>query len=482
MATGEQGLQRKPGAWVNSRLWGAALGLLSLCAFILMECTALNRWRTGHWYLADVGNIQQTLFNTWHGRFMWSPLDEGNFFAFHFSPFLLLLSPVTLLSAYPLPLVTLYVLALALTPVPIYLLARRFGLPPYCGVALGAWFLGNHFTGSLELSYHFESFYVLFALCLLASLGSPRRFWWPVCAVLVLAVKEDAAVWLAGLCVWYYLIGRRDGDLAFPPQRAGRLLLLCVVWAIAAGAVIALCASGTTHNASKYVERMSGVSVGADNLAVLGMLVLSSAGICLFNWRAALLLLVPLPVILGNFHFTRHLLYYYSYPFLPYLAYATIAGAAVVYRFCARRGLAQAGGIALTVIMIAAGAAQYFLPTRTDGMTRLSLAETLLHLKHREVAATKLPPQAPVALQFGLWGITPSRADAVLLKPGQVNDQHYLFFNPKGQFGLSREDHAALGELLTRDTESGRRRELYNNHGLVILSPAGKEEGGERKP
>src|SRR5688572_17761729 len=83
---------------------------LSICiaAFAWMEWAALRSQMLGRWYLADVGSLHYCLVNTLHGRFMWSPMVEANHFGYHFTPLLLLMSPVTWFSAYPVPLVSLY--------------------------------------------------------------------------------------------------------------------------------------------------------------------------------------------------------------------------------------------------------------------------------------------------------------------------------------------------------------------------------------
>ena len=114
------------------------VALLCALAFGWMEYLAINQWLRGKWFLADVGNIQYCLVNTWTGKFMYSELGGGNFFASHFSPFLLILLPIVWFSDFPIPLVTSYQLALALTPIPIMILARQRNLPSIVGVELGS--------------------------------------------------------------------------------------------------------------------------------------------------------------------------------------------------------------------------------------------------------------------------------------------------------------------------------------------------------
>lgn len=451
--------------------WWMAVAAMCLLAFGYFEYLAINQWMTGRWYLTDVGNIQYVMVNSWHGDFLYSPFNPGNFFASHFSPILLLISPIIWLSKYPIPLITLYCLALALTPVPLYVLARQRGLPAVVGLALGFWFLGNHFTGSLLLSNHFESFYVLGFLTVMALYGIPRRrglFWLAV--VLTLAVKEDAALWLLAFAVWKWVFERRDPA---PPNRALRLAALCVAWGLVAGGTIMLMAAAQPDagNASFYLERMGGMSLAADNLSVLGLLVLSAGGLCLLHWRAALLLLVPLPVILGNFPFTRHLLYYYSYPFLPFLAFATVCGAAALHGWLARRpGLAHRGGAAIATLLVIIGAVQWALPTRTDGLRRVPHKVTHRDNLRRQIAASDVV-QPPLAVQSGLWGVTPWKPGTVWLSERHLTDEHYVFMDLKGMHGLGGEEFIRVFEKLREQMESGARTTLLDQHDFIVLSP-----------
>ncbi|MBA2670825.1 MAG: DUF2079 domain-containing protein [Gemmatimonadetes bacterium] len=109
---------------------------------------AITRFLSARWYLSDVGNIHYALVNTLHGAFMYSPVHEANHFGYHFTPFLLPIAPLTLLSDYPVPLVTSYTLALALCPLALFRIARNVGLPGWLPAAVGVLFLGKAGTPS----------------------------------------------------------------------------------------------------------------------------------------------------------------------------------------------------------------------------------------------------------------------------------------------------------------------------------------------
>lgn len=472
-----------------------ALAALCFIACGVMCTIAFNYFLAGRWYLADVGNIHFCLVNTWEGRFMWSPLAMANHFGLHFTPFLLLLMPIVWLSPYPIPLVMLYQVALALTPIPIYMMARQRGLPGAVAVAAGFWFVCNHFLGSLQLANHFEGFYVLFMLCTMAALYRESRHAWWIFAILALSVKEDAAVWMLGFAGWLLVL--ENNPLA--RGRAWRLAGLCIGWGVVAAGIMAFCAQGQSMDATSFFKRMNGFSIGMDNLWVFLMLIASCGALCLLDWRAALLLLIPLPVILGNFHITRYLLYYYSYPFLPFMAFATVAGVARLYGWIVKvpssrpdmsgetpdadpdeRQLSVTRSRRINLVLagclIVTGAIQYPLPTRTDSYKRFLVSVTPRDNMRRHIASDILPRQVPLALQFNLWGVVPWRPDTVFLNPVQLQDHHYVFLDLQGNLGLTQESSQRVLIRLRDEVESGKRRELYDAYDFLIISPAGDSD------
>jgi uncharacterized membrane protein len=343
---------------------------LAGAAFAFMEWVAVTQWLSGHWYLADVGNIHYCLFNTLHGSFMASPQHDAiNHFAFHFTPFLLLLLPLVPLSVYPVPLVTSYVVALALCVPAVFALARREGVDPWGGVALAWLFLANHFVGSLELANHFEVFYLLFILLAMAARGT--RWLFPL-ALLAMTVKEDAALWIAGwAAVECWFAGGASQRKRSAWLIAGALACLAV-----AGATILILQRIHGQGAmTEYGPRFRGMSFGFDSLLTFALLLGSFALLPLLAGRRAVLILLPVPVLLSNFPFMRHQLYYYSYPFLPFLAVTSCIGYVRLGDWLESRGWSTVRRL-LPVALVLVGAAQWPLPTRTDGYRRLPFEVT----------------------------------------------------------------------------------------------------------
>lgn len=433
-----------------------------------------TRWMSGRWYLADVGNVHQMLVETLHGRFMYSPLTENNHFAWHFTPTLLLLLPFTLLSSYPFPLIAACVLAYALAPLPLYRMARHAGLGRWAALAPGLLFLGNTFVGSVQLADHFEILFVFFFLVAMSLM--PRGGWafW-ASAVLALGVKEDAGVWVLFYAAVVWWRERRSGSPAPLARRAVWLGALCLAWLAAAAAVMAVAASGQEGNALAYARRAGQLRPGLDNLATLATLFASTGFLALFGGRSTLLVLVPAPLLLAEFPFTRNLLYYYSYPFLPYLFLAAVEGMARIRRWLVARGWPsrKAGGL-VAAIATAAALIQFPLPTRSDAYRRFPLPVTARDEYRLSVAGAKLPRTAPVAVQFGLWGITPSRPDMRRLTVENASPEAWVFMDLKAPYG-DREEFLEAARFVMDQVQSGRRPLVHDRDQIYLVGPVKSE-------
>jgi uncharacterized membrane protein len=444
--------------------WGLTL-LLTIGAFVYMEWIALTQWLSGRWYLADVGNIHYCLFNTWYDGFMNSPLmGHNNHFAFHFTPFLLVLAPLVLLSVYPVPLVTSYVVALALCVPAVHLLAARSGVRGLGCVALAWLFLSNHFVGSLELANHFEVFYVLFAIVAIA-LRMSRWMW--VAAVLAITVKEDAALWIGAWAAFEWW----NAQSPTARRRWGRLVAVAGIYLLIAAATMLFLQHRLGRGAlTDYAGRFRGFAPSWDTLSMIALLVASFAFLPIFAGRRSLLCLIPLPMILASFPFMRHLLYYYSYPFLPFLAYASVLGYRRVVVVAARRGQRWVAHI-LSLVVFAVGAIQWALPTRTDGYRRTPFEVTTRDWYRIELARTRLPRQGPLALQFGLWGITPHRLDTHMLCPAELAPSDWVFMDLQSPHGQTRDEFIRVARQVMQDVEAGRREALHTAYDIFIVSP-----------
>jgi uncharacterized membrane protein len=455
--------------------WFFACVLMCLLAFAWMEWLALNHWMAGRWYLADVGNIQFALFNTLHGRFMWSPMVETNHYAYHFTPLLTALAPITLLSVYPIPLITVYLVALSCCPLALFRITRNAGASGPVALSLGFLFLSNHFTGSVQLSYHFETLLVLFVLCIIA-LGNSSRpvaFW---CSVtLALFVKEDAAAWCAAFAVYCLVVPSH-----MPGARARKLLVLSLVAGVVAGFVIWAVGHSGTANASFYIERAGHFGFSWSAARSFLLLIASTGGLCLLGGNSMVLALLPGILLLSSYPFTRELLYYYSYPFLPFLFLATALGAARLERQLVRKTSPVAAMAIVCGWMILCGLIQLFLPTRVDGYIRTTVPVRARDELRLRAAREVLPADAPTAIQFGLWGLTPNRQQAWQLKAANIQPDRWIFADLKSPYGMATAEYVEIMRSVMDEVTSGSRKLLFSRDDIFVVGPRANSGVGQR--
>jgi uncharacterized membrane protein len=397
---------------------------------------------------------------------MWSPLVETNHYRYHFTPLLTALAPVTLLCKYPIPLVTIYMLALALCPLPLFRLARMRGVPGSLAFAIGVLFFANHFVGSVQLAYHFETLFILGMLCTIVFSTDARgsAFWLSAAATLL--VKEDAAAWCA--CYGVYCWSHRSELL----RRRGRNLFIISCGALTVTLVtITLLALGNDNSAMFYLKRAGGVGLSWSAVFSFAMLVLSTGGLCLMGKRSMILAAVPAVMLLSSYSFTRELKYYYSYPFLPFLFLASVQGARRAYDWLSVQASANAAQAILAAWIVVVAAGQFLLPTRTDGYRRLPADVTAHDELRLQVAREKLSANAPTVIQFGLWGITPKRDDAVQLSKANLTPGRYVFADLKSPYGIPRDEYVEIMRDVMDEVTAGDRKLLFSRDDIFVVSP-----------
>lgn len=188
------------------------------------------------------------MFHNMKERFLPLTTSERNMllshFAVHISPIYYLLLPFYMLFPSPITLQIAQALILASGILPVYLLARHYHLP-YKYTALIALFYAAHPAVSAGCSYdlHENCFLLPLLLWLFYCYETGHKRWFIVVAVLVLLVKEDAAVFLFIFGV-YLLFSRKDRRTALP-LIIGALLYFAV-------AVILLNTYGTGTMIGRY--------------------------------------------------------------------------------------------------------------------------------------------------------------------------------------------------------------------------------------
>ncbi len=189
-------------------------GILLITA--AMSALALIRW--GVWsFGTDTGTFAQIGLNAFRG-FTDGP-EGGTHFAFHWSPILVLLYPYVALTHSPLAAQFVQIEAIVLTAVPLFALVRS-----YAGEKWGARcaLLALLYPPLLSVAFeefHELAFYPVLALGLVWAADRARWYWFAVCSILIVMVREDVCVDLIVIGIVLGVLGMRA------PRRSARGLL-----------------------------------------------------------------------------------------------------------------------------------------------------------------------------------------------------------------------------------------------------------------
>src|SRR5579875_927993 len=209
-------------------IYTVAMGLESVLRYMTFKATAF-----------DLGNMDQVIWNTIHGRpfqFTNQAIDwygPPNRLAVHVEPILLPISLLYAIHADPRVLLIFQTLVLAAGAPPVFLLCRRYlpAWPMLAAVMSGAYLVSPALLGINIFDFHPDSLATPLLLYALLALTYRRYIWFLILCVLTCACKEDMplAVALLGiLLIWKYRL----------PRLGLALLLGSVLWAYIAFKVV----------------------------------------------------------------------------------------------------------------------------------------------------------------------------------------------------------------------------------------------------
>ncbi len=238
---------------------------LVIVAYILeMSHQALLRYDTFKATAFDLGNMDQVLWNTIHGRLFQFTNQAVDWYgpptrlAVHFEPILLLLSLLYAFHADPRMLLVLQTLALAAGALPVFLLTRKY-LPewPLLAALMATAYLLSPAVLGINI-FDFHAIALATPLLLYAVLALEyRRYGWFLCAcILAASCKEDVPLTLAILglfLIWRYKLPRLGIALTL-----GSILWSFVAW----GIIIPHFYPGAQHNNFWYRYESLGSSPG----------------------------------------------------------------------------------------------------------------------------------------------------------------------------------------------------------------------------
>ncbi len=170
----------------------AMAGYWATCSVLIHRSFHSNGW--------DLGLIDQVIWNSAHGRLFHYSFRDISFAGDHWEPFLLTLVPLKWMGTGPETLLIAQAVVLAAATIPLYAATRAMaGRGAAC--ALGAaYLLGLGPARAVSFDFHIEAFAPLFAFTALWALATRRRLAFAVAALLILTLKEDAALLTLSLC------------------------------------------------------------------------------------------------------------------------------------------------------------------------------------------------------------------------------------------------------------------------------------------
>lgn len=203
--------------------WGL-LVLLMVGYAVDMSHQAILRYDTFRASAFDLGNMDQVLWNTIHGRFFQFTNQAIDWYgpptrlAIHFEPIILPLSLLYAFHSDPRILLVFQTLALMSGALPVFLLARKYipQWPMFAFLMAAAYLLSPALLGLNIFDFHPVSLATPLLLYALLALAYKRYVWFLIACVLACMCKEDiplAVAMLGILLVWKYKLPRLGATL-----------------------------------------------------------------------------------------------------------------------------------------------------------------------------------------------------------------------------------------------------------------------------
>src|SRR5713101_8941823 len=206
---------------VHRQLWIAWILLILFMLVYMLEMShqAVLRYDTFKATAFDLGNMDQVLWNTIHGRLFQFTNQAIDWYgpptrlAIHFEPIILPLSLLYVFHADPHILLVFQTLALVSGALPVFLLTRRF-LPEWpilAALMATAYLLAPALLGLNIFDFHPLSLATPLLLYAMLALTYKRYVWFLVACVLAASCKEDIPLVIAlfgVLLIWKYKLPR----------------------------------------------------------------------------------------------------------------------------------------------------------------------------------------------------------------------------------------------------------------------------------
>lgn len=413
--------------------------IIFIFVFAYFEYVTLTQYWSHHFYLADIGVFDGILANTVRGKFLVSPISEWFYLPVHFSIIFLFLVPIYLIFDHILTLATIFNLALVGTLFPLYFFAlsklRHWWLA--AGFALA--YVFNHFVLSMHLALHLENLLMPAIFTLFLAVEKQQKFLYWIALCWALLIKEDIAIYLAAYGIYLAFFAHPKH-----PQLGLATLIVAISWFIFAVIMMVILRpeTGFYKGGTPYVQRFASFGSNWQEIFLFVLthpwvIVIRIFGRTTFWWlmtsvgflpllhlRSLWLIFVPALLFLTmDFEPMYKLLYYYAYPFIPFLFLSAIEGAALVINKWEKTRY-----FVMTVLFLLA-VISFLLPTRTDRLKVRPFEVTGHHRLLKELIKEHIPPSASVAAQYELFCQIPHRFLLLPLWVENLNKVEYAIID-----------------------------------------------------
>ncbi|MBR4289393.1 MAG: DUF2079 domain-containing protein [Oscillospiraceae bacterium] len=321
-------------------VWAASLTAVLAIGFFLL----VSIWTVARVYAFVTPTYDFTIFaQMFHSmRTTGLPITtverEGalSHFAVHVSPIYYLLLPFYMIVPQPAMLQVLQAAVLASSVIPLYLLGRHHGLPPFLRTALCALLLlYPAFSGGSSYDIHENAFLTPLILWLFYGIDRKSIPLTALFAVLTMMVKEDAPVYTAVIALWLILRGVLHKRSSWELRTGMLLLISSLAYFFAVTSYLANSGDGVMtyryknfmyDGASSLVTVIKAVllspmkavfeCVDKEKLEFIGLTLLPLAGIPLLTRRyERMILLIPyiLVNLMSDYQYQHDIFFQYTY-------------------------------------------------------------------------------------------------------------------------------------------------------------------------
>jgi len=183
-----------------------AMAGVGLAVYVLVAAT---QYLSFHTFSHDFSIFDESLYNTVRGNFLYSSVLGRNFFSQHFSPTLLLLLPLYLAGAKATVLLVVHPVVLWAAVLVLRDAAKASNLTPEVQNLVCLVYLCHPIAvHTLSYVFHIEALLPLLVFSAWAAYCRNRLTLFWLVLVLMLGIKEDVGIYVAGLGL-YILLGRR---------------------------------------------------------------------------------------------------------------------------------------------------------------------------------------------------------------------------------------------------------------------------------